>query len=925
MSSTKPTLYLFDSFALIFRAYFAFSKNPLINSKGQNVSAISGFTTTLYEILQKQKPDYIACAFDAMAQTDRQANFEFYKANRQETPEDIKFSIPYIKEIIKGFGIPILEVDGYEADDLIGTISKQASDLDIEVFMVTPDKDMCQLVNENVFVYKPPYMGKSYEILGVKEVCEKWEVDDPKKVIDILGLWGDSVDNIPGVKGVGEKTAKKLIGDYGSIENIYQNIEDLKGSLKEKMIEHQDMAMISKQLATIILDAPISFDHESYSISPLNKELLSSVFADLEFRTLGKRILGEEYSVLKKEAPSAQMSLFDMPVEEVQSTQTGKNIDNTPHEYHVISSLDELSALFDRAKKEGLLSFDTETTGLDANNCELVGLSFSIKPGEAYYLPWLNLAEKEKYRALVNAILTDENVLKIGQNIKYDWLVLSWNDIQVKGPYFDTMLAHYVIDSDSKHGMDYLAESLLNYSPVSIETLIGKKGLKQGNMKDVALEKIAEYAAEDADITLQLYHKLKPELKTNSVEDVFSKVEAPLIPVLAEIEKVGVKIDTAFLKDYSEVLGDELLKFQEKIYEMAGTRFNLDSPKQMGEVLFDHMKIPYSGKKTKTGQYSTNEETLQRLAGDQPIVFEILEYRELTKLKSTYIDALPGLVNPHTGRLHTTFNQTIAATGRLSSTNPNLQNIPIRTERGREIRKAFVARDDQHVILAADYSQIELRIVASISKDEKMIAAFREGKDIHAATASNVYHLPLDEVDSTMRRNAKMVNFGIIYGISAFGLSQRLGIPRSEAAQLIDEYFVQHPGIKKYMDDAVNSAREKGYAETLLGRKRYLRDINSANFTVRGFAERNAINAPIQGSAADMIKLAMINVSNEMKRLHLQSSMILQVHDELLFDTHLSEVEILKELVEREMRLALPLEVPIEVGMGVGQNWLEAH
>lgn len=925
---SRPTLYLFDSYALIFRAYFAFSKNPLINSKGFNVSAISGFTSTLMDILKNQKPDYIACAFDAMAQTDRQAAFEFYKANRQETPEDIKLSIPFIKEIIKGFGIPILEVDGYEADDLIGTISIQAAAEGVDTYMVTPDKDMCQLVNEHVFVYKPPYMGKPYEVLGVKEVCEKWEVNDPIKVIDILGLMGDAVDNIPGVKGVGEKTAKKLIQDFGSVEGVYNHIDELKGALKNNLTEHKDMAMISKQLATIILDAPILFDKEAYSISKPDKDVLSAIFSELEFRTLGKRILGEEYTVVQSvPKDTAQLSLFDAPPQENTLQEDppaeGKNIHNVTHRYSVIEDESMLKDILEQATAKGMLSIDSETTGVDPNNCDLVGISFSFEPHTGYYLPWKG--DTSKYVSLLNQYLGKDKLLKIGQNIKYDLLVFGWNGIHLKAPLFDTMLAHYLIDPDTKHSMDYLSETFLGYTPVSIESLIGKKGASQGSMADVPLEDIKEYAAEDADVTLQLYQYLQPELIKKASEKIFEQIEIPLIPVLASMEKEGVRIDADFLRVYSKQLAEDLKVLQEAIFEKAGVSFNMDSPKQLGEVLFEKMKIPYQGKKTKTGQYSTNEETLQKLAAEQPIVDDILNYRELAKLKSTYVDALPGLINPKTGRLHTTYNQTIAVTGRLSSTNPNLQNIPIRTDRGKEVRKAFIARDEQHTILSADYSQIELRIIASLSGDEKMIQAFKDGKDIHAATAANVYDVPLEEVTSTMRRNAKMVNFGIIYGISAFGLSQRLSIPRSEAAALIDQYFKQYPGIKQYMDECIAFARKHEYTQTISGRRRYLRDINSANFTVRGFAERNAINAPIQGTAADMIKLAMIDIDQQMQQAKMQSKMLLQVHDELLFDAYLPELDTLKQIVVTAMIHALPLNVPLEVGMGTGRNWLDAH
>ncbi len=922
---SQPTLYLFDSFALIFRAYFAMSKNPLINSKGLNVSAISGFTNVLFDIVSNKKPTYIACAFDAAHVTDRQVEYDFYKANRQETPEDIKTSIPYIKSIIEGFNIPILEVNGYEADDLIGTIARQAEAQGIHVYMITPDKDMHQLVTKDISVYKPPYMGRPYEILGVKEVCEKWEVDDPLKVIDILGLWGDSVDNIPGVKGVGEKTGKKLIQEFGSIENIYENLDSIKGSLKDKLIEHQEMAMISKKLATIVIDAPIEFNAEEYILNEPNKEVLAEIFADLEFRTIGKRVLGDSYSVLKKKDDSGQMSLFggDNNTENVEYLEAA-TIQNTTHDYRLLDSEEELIKVLEEAKAKGVLSIDTETTGLDPLNCDLVGISISSEAHKGFYIPWEQV-NKDQFKLILNKYLADPNTLKIGQNIKYDLQVLAHEDIQIGTPLFDTMIAHYLIDPETKHNMDFLAETYLNYTPVSIKELIGKKGPKQLKMSDIEVDKVKEYAAEDADITLQLYQKLQPELAEKGIDKLFQEIEIPLIPVLSNIEQNGVAIDVKFLKDYSNVFLKEILTAQEEIFEMSGTTFNMDSPKQLGEVLFDFMKIPYKGKKTKTGQYSTNEETLQKLAEEQPIVYKILDYRELTKLKSTYIDALPNIVNPRTGLVHTTFNQTIASTGRLSSTNPNLQNIPIKTERGKEIRRAFIARGEDRVIFSADYSQIELRIIASLSEDAKMVEAFEQGLDIHAATAANVYGVDLGSVDSTMRRNAKMVNFGIIYGISAFGLGQRLGIGRTEAGELIDQYFEKYPGIKKYMDESIEFARKNGFVQTIYGRKRYLRDINSGNFTVRSFAERNAINAPIQGSAADMIKLAMINIHHKMQKNNFKSQMILQVHDELLFDTIKSEVDDLKELVEFEMKNALRLNVPIEIGMGIGDNWLEAH
>lgn len=925
MSQEQPTLYLFDSFSLIFRAYFAMSRNPLINSKGVNVSAILGFTNVLYDILKSKKPTYLACVFDADHITDRQEEFDFYKAHRQETPEDIKLSIPYIKKIVEGFNLPVLELNGYEADDLIGTIARQAEAEGIEVYMVTPDKDMTQLVTEKVFMYKPPFMGRPYQILGLEEILESWEVEDPLQIIDILGLWGDSADNIPGVKGVGEKTAKKLIKEFGSIENIYENIDQLKGAVKRRLEENKENAFISKKLATIVVDAPVEFDIEASKVGEINKEALAELFTELEFRTLGKRILGDGFNVVKKEGDPAQISLFDAPdsASSVEAVEP-KNIDNTEHDYKIVTEIAELKKIFEAAKSVGTLAIDTETTGLDPMDCELVGISISYEAHKAYYIPWSQVDTKE-ITALINNYLADEQLLKIGQNIKYDHIVLSQNQINLVPPLFDTMIAHYLIDPDTKHNMDFLAETYLGYITQPIEKLIGKKGPKQKKMSDIDVEVVKEYAGEDADITFQLYQKFKDEIPTDGIDRLFNNIEIPLVPVLSKMEQSGVAIDIDFLKEYSDELNKDILEIQEYVFKESGVNFNMDSPKQLGEVLFDHLKIPYKGKKTKTGQYSTNEETLLSLTGEQPIIDKILDYRELRKLKSTYVDALPNLVNPKTGCLHTTFNQTVVNTGRLSSTNPNLQNIPIRTERGRHIRKAFTARSSGRKILSADYSQIELRVIASMSEDAKMIAAFEQGQDIHAATASNVYDVALEEVSSEMRRKAKMVNFGIIYGISAYGLGQRLGIGRAEAQELIDQYFEKYPGIKEYMDKSIEFAKKNGYVETLYGRRRYLRDINSRNFTVRSFAERNAINAPIQGTAADMIKLAMINIFEQMNAKKLKSQMILQVHDELLFDVFVEEMDELKEMVENEMKNALTLNVPIEIGMGFGDNWLEAH
>ncbi|HNG71663.1 MAG TPA: DNA polymerase I [Chitinophagales bacterium] len=940
-------LYLFDSFALIFRAYFAFQKAPLINSKGFNVSAIQGFLNTLWEIKTKYNPSHYAIVFDAAAQTDRQAEHEFYKANRQETPDDIVASIPYIKEIVKAMNMPVVEIAGYEADDLIGTLAVKAAAQGFECYIVSHDKDLGQVVADNIFLHKPPFMGKPAEIVGVQELIKKWEIKEPKQIIDILGLWGDAVDNIPGVKGIGEKGAKMLIRQFGSIENIYENIDEVKGAMKEKLIEHKEMALISKKLATIITDAPIDWNENDFQLKAFNKEKLAQLFSELEFRTLGKKMIGDDYSANdsiknitnpKTETPknTAQTSMFASeeldaistmpPTQKLQATSFGKNINNTTHHYTLIENDAQLQALMQQLNTATHICFDTETTSVDANNCELVGISFSIKPTEAYYIP----IDADRTSAIaqlqhIKPILENDKIIKIGQNIKYDQLVLKWYDIEVKGVLFDTMLAHYLIDADTKHNMNVLAENYLGYTPVSIEELIGKKGPKQGTMRDVPLEKIKEYAAEDADITLQLHNVFKKEIENSHLHKLFYEVETPLIPVLTDMEFEGVKIDIPFLKAYSNEIGADIVKLKDEILNICGVQFNIDSPKQLGDILFEKMGIKYPGKKTKTGQYSTDEETLQKIASEHPIAAQLLDYRELTKLKSTYVDALPSLLNAKTNRIHTTFNQAIAATGRLSSVNPNLQNIPIRTERGRKIRQAFIHKDENHVLLSADYSQIELRIVASISEDANMIDAFAKNLDIHAATAANVFNVPLEAVTSEMRRQAKMVNFGIIYGISAFGLAQRLGIPRTEAAQLIEQYFEKYAGIKNYMDSTIHNARKNGYVETLLGRRRYLRDINAGNFTIRGFAERNAINAPIQGSAADMIKIAMINIHKQLKAHKFQSKMILQVHDELLFDVFLPEKQEIQHIVIREMQNALPLQVPIEVSTGYGDNWLEAH
>jgi DNA polymerase-1 len=934
-------LFLLDAFALIYRAHFALSKNPRFTSSGLNTSAIMGFTNTLLEVLKKEKPSHMAVVFDTDAPTERHTDFSDYKAHRQAMPEDLSAAIPYIIRLVEGFNIPVIFSDGYEADDLIGTLAKKAEKEGFTVFCMTPDKDYAQLVSENIFIYKPARMGNGVEIQGVKEILEKWEIDHVEQVIDILGLWGDAVDNIPGIPGIGEKTAKQLIKQYGSMENIIKNSHELKGKLRENVETFAEQGLISKKLATIMLNAPVELDVDALHVDEPTREVLEPLFAELEFRTLGKRVFGEEFNVLEmKSVPaSGQMDLFgsyssSTPSETISNNETDdivkpvnfKNISNTDHTYELADTPEKRAELISTLKLQKQICFDTETTGLDANDCELVGLSFSIKPGEAWYIPLS--ANQDECRKVVNEfkeVLENKGIAKVGQNIKYDILVLKWYGIEIQGELFDTMLAHYLIDPDSRHNMDLLAENYLGYSPVSITTLIGSKGKNQGNMRDVELEKLKEYAAEDADITLQLKNTFEPILKNVNADKLAHDIENPLIYVLADIEHEGVKIDQNALTEFSKTLETEVRQIEQNIYEKAGVKFNIASPKQLGEVLFDKLQLDPKAKKTKTGQYQTGEDVLTQLAGKSDIVADILDFRQLQKLKSTYVDALPLMINKKTGRIHTSYNQAVASTGRLSSNNPNLQNIPIRTERGREVRKAFIARDDDHILLSADYSQIELRIIAEISKDENMMEAFVLGQDIHTATAARVYGIPLEDVNSTQRRNAKAVNFGIIYGQSAFGLSQNLGIPRKEAAEIIENYFNTYPGIKKYMSDTMNFARENGYVETIMGRRRYLRDINSANQTVRGFAERNAINAPIQGSAADMIKIAMIKIHEDIRDQKLLSKMTMQVHDELVFDVLKSEKEILKQIITDRMKNAIKMKVPILVEVGEGSNWLEAH
>jgi DNA polymerase-1 len=933
-------LFLLDGMALIYRAHFALSKSPRFTSAGLNTSAVMGFTNTLLEVLRKEKPTHMAVVFDTDAPTERHTEYEKYKAHRETMPEDLSKALPYIFKVVLGFNIPLITSDGYEADDIIGTLAKKAEAKGYQVYCMTPDKDFAQLVSENIRIYKPARMGNDMEILGVPEVLAKWEVERPEQVIDILGLWGDAVDGIPGIPGVGEKTAKQLIKQYGSVEEIIAHSHELKGKLRENVEQFAEQGLMSKRLATINLESPVELDEAGLEMCAPSKDLLEPLFAELEFRTLGRRVFGDDFSITETRAVSVQTDLFgnevaggrttlEVDVQDIYEAPTPvdiKNINTVEHEYILADTFEKRAELINILKQQKSFCFDTETTGTDANHCELVGLSFAVKHFQAWYVP-VPLDEQEiiKIVAEFKPVFEDAAIGKIGQNLKFDILMLKWYDVEMKGDLFDTMMAHYIIDPDTRHNMDILSENYLSYKPVSITELIGPKGKNQGNMRDVEIEKIKDYAAEDADVTLQLKTIFEPKIKEVEAEKLLHEIENPLIYVLADIEHEGVKIDHDTLREFSKLLETDIAVLEKTVFEKAGVRFNIASPKQLGEVLFEKLLLDPKAKKTKTGQYQTGEDVLLSLAAKSDIVRDILDFRQLQKLKSTYVDALPTMVNPKTGRVHTSYNQAVAATGRLSSNNPNLQNIPIRTERGREVRKAFIPRDAGHSIVSADYSQIELRIIAEISKDVNMRQAFTDNIDIHTATAAKVYGIGLNEVDSTQRRNAKAVNFGIIYGQSAFGLSQNLGIPRKEAAEIIESYFAQYPGIKQYMADTMNFARENGYVCTLMGRRRYLRDINSANQTVRGFAERNAINAPIQGSAADMIKIAMINIHREFKALKLDARMTMQVHDELVFDVPNHEIEIVKPIILDNMKNAIKTEVPIMVEIGTGLNWLEAH
>lgn len=943
-------IFLLDAMALIYRAYYALIRNPRITSKGRNTNAQFGFTNTLIDLINKEHPTHIAVAFDTNAPTERHTDFEAYKANREDTPEDILSALPEIKKIIQGFHIPVIELDGYEADDIIGTLALEAAAKGYVVYMVTPDKDYGQLVNDKIFIYKPPFQGKKEEIMGAKEVCEKWDIKNVGQVIDMLGLMGDAVDNIPGIPGIGEKTASKLLKEYNSLEGVLESADKIKGKLGEKIKENKELAILSKKLATIITDVPVKFDEEDLIMSDPDKEALAEIFGLLEFRSLGKRVLGDEFSITRvAHSPAeAQKDLFGNEVSEGKKSQKEKDkavaaeipfettetaptdsmatIETTPHHYHLVRSDDELSSLIAGLLKEQEICFDTETTGTDPLNSEIVGMSFSVRKHEGWYIPMPPVRKEaivilEKFRP----VFESKTILLVGQNIKYDMLIIRQYGLEIKEKLFDTMLAHYLIEPEGRRNMDLLSQQYLHYDPVPITALIGKKGKGQGNMRDVELEKIKEYATEDADITLQLKEKFLPILKEKEVEKVFNEVENPLVPVLADMEYEGVRIDTKALAELSSTLEKEITATEKTVYEQAGVKFNLSSPKQLGEILFDKLKLEEVPQKTRTGQYATGEDILQKLANKHKIIDDILNYRELAKLKSTYVDALPLLVNPKTGRVHTTYNQAVAVTGRLSSNNPNLQNIPVRTERGREIRKAFIPRDKDHAIVSADYSQIELRIIAAISGDKHMIEAFKNKQDIHATTAAKVYKVSLDKVTADMRRNAKSVNFGIIYGVSAFGLAENIGVSRTEARELIDTYFSEYPAIKKYMEDQIRFAKKHGYVQTLLGRKRWLRDINSSNNVVRGYAERNAINMPIQGTAADMIKLAMIAIYNVFVQKKYRSRMVLQVHDELVFDAYNEELDEIKPLILEKMKTALQLDVPVDAEIGAGNNWLEAH
>ncbi len=952
-------LFLLDGHALVYRAHFAFIGRPLINSKGMNTSAVMGFTRTLWDLMKNQKPTHLACVFDPSGPTFRHELAPDYKANREATPEDISLAFPWVHQLLAAFRIPVIIIENYEADDVIGTLAKQASQEDYTVYMVTPDKDYGQLVEDKILMYKPSRMGNGIEILGPKEICEKWEIQDPLQVIDLLGLMGDKVDNIPGVPGVGPKTAAKFIQEFGSLENLLENTASIKGKNQERLVEFREQAILSKQLATIDLNVPVTFDPENYQLDPFDREYLSEIFKELEFRSLADEILGQKTD--NKPAAPTQGNLFDAPADKNTASVTSpapalvpvwaranesvwtsgqnnnnsqlsahsvadKDITTEAHDYQLVNTPDARAVLIEQLQAQQIFAFDTETSELDPNQAELVGMSFSYAAGQAFYVPLpANQSEAKAMVEEFRAPLTNPSIAKVGQNIKYDYILLYRYGVEIAGPLLDTMVMHYLLHPEQRHNMSYLAESYLKYKPVAIESLIGK-GSKQLSMRDLPVEKVSDYACEDADITLQLYRALWPEIEEEELRQLYEEIEAPLIPVLAKIEMAGINLDVAFLQQYEQILSAQLAEIEQEIYQLAGQEFNISSPKQIGEILFEQMAILYKGAKTKTGQYKTDEATLQDLVSEHEVIEKILRHRSLSKLIGTYVSALPQLVNPLTGRIHSSFNQTIAATGRLSSNNPNLQNIPVRTPEGAEVRKAFIPRDKDHVLLASDYSQIELRLVAALSNDSGMVTAFQEGRDIHRATAAGIFDVDYEAVTREQRYQAKTINFAILYGAGAQRIMQELNIPRAEASALIKAYYERFPGLQQYMSTAVSDARETGYAATLLGRKRQLRDINSRNGLTRSNAERMAMNTPIQGTAADMIKIAMIRVQAALETGNFKTKMVLQVHDELVFDAPKVEVDKVVPLIEELMRTAIPnLSVPIIVSTDQGENWLEAH
>ena len=926
MENSK-NLFLLDAYALIYRGYYAFIKNPRINSKGTDTSAILGFMNSLFEIIRTQNPDYLAVAFDKGGSVTRSEMFEEYKSNRDKTPEPILVAIPYIKEILEGMKIPILEKEGFEADDIIGTVAKDAEENNFKVYMVTPDKDFAQLVSDNIFLCKPARMGNSMEIWGVDEVKDKFEVESPDQVIDYLGMMGDSVDNIPGLPGVGDKTAKKFIKQYGSLENLLQNAHEVTGKLGEKIIENKELGVLSKKLAKIILDVPIDYNLDEFKLSDPDKEIVLKVFDELEFRRIKEtffKIFGTNSNQLEeKGAEVVQGDLFS----ETYNLESNKDsLNDSKSIYQRIESFEELKLLVEKMMKQEIVAFDTETEGLNALETDIVGISFSWQKGIGYYLPIKNnKSAHEKSFEILRPFFESTEIIKVGHNIKFDIQVLHKYNVKVSSPIYDTMVAHYLINPDMRHNLDTLSESYLNYSPISIESLIGKKGKNQISMRDVSIDKITDYASEDSDITLQLKSIFDKEIEVNNLSKIFYDIEIPMINVLSEMETEGIKIDTSYLEKLDKEFEEDLEKLKKEIFKKSGEEFNLNSPKQLGEILFDKLKLVSKPKKTKTGQYSTSEEVLSSLANDHKIIEDILEWRSLDKLQNTYVKSLPNEVSSLTNRVHSSFNQTVTTTGRLSSNNPNLQNIPIRTANGQKIRRAFIPRGSDYILMAADYSQIELRVIASMSNEENMIDAFVNNQDIHTMTASKIYNVDPENVTREQRGNAKTVNFGIIYGVSAFGLSQQTDLNRSESKVMIDNYFLNYPGLKKYMSDQIDFARNNGYVETIMGRRRYLQNINSQNNMLRSSSERNAINAPIQGSAADIIKIAMININSELKKQSLKSKMLLQVHDELVFDVHKSEKDQIKDIVKTTMESAVELKVPLKIDLEFGKNWLEAH